>query len=69
MQQPQQPVENAAAANITPSEHVQRRFDLYSIEIKSKIIAMFFKFFQREEHIIYKMAKKCLAALLRKEQN
>lgn len=30
---------------LQPSPHVQRRFDLYTIEIKSKIIAMFFKFF------------------------
>jgi hypothetical protein len=48
---------------------VSRRQDLYSIEIKSKIIAIFFKFFQREEQIVYKMAKKCLSRILKKEMN
>lgn len=51
------------------SPHINRKYDMYVIEIKSKIIAMFFKFFQREEHIIFKMAKKCLTRLLRKEVN
>jgi len=52
-----------------PNPNVLRKSDLYCIEIKSKIIAMFFKFFQREEHIIFKMAKKCLSRLLKKEVN
>lgn len=39
------------------------------IEIKSKVIAMFFKFFQREEAVIQKTSKKCLSRLLKKEQN
>jgi len=46
---------------------VSRKFDLYQIEIKSKTIAMFFKFFQREEAAIQKAAKKCLSRLLKKE--
>ena len=48
---------------------VSKKFDLYQIEIKSKTIAMFFKFFQREEAIIQKAAKKCLSRLLKKELN
>ena len=30
---------------------------------------MFFKFFQREEFVIYKSAKKCLSRLIKKESN
>lgn len=48
---------------------LQSKQDLYAVEIKSKVIAMFFKFFQREEQSILKTAKKCLTRLLRKEVN
>ena len=53
-----------------PNQNVlSRRIDLYAVEIKSKIIAIFFKFFQREEIIVFKTAKKCLKKILRKENN
>jgi hypothetical protein len=43
--------------------------DYYTVEIKSKIIAMFFKLFQREEFVVFKAAKKCLSRLIKKESN
>ena len=55
--------------NVQVNPMVKKRQDLYAIEIKSKVIAMFFKFFQREEHIVFKMAKKCLSRILKKEVN
>eukprot|EP00347_Sterkiella_histriomuscorum_P010775 403374964 len=51
------------------NSHLQRKIDLYAVEIKSRMIAVYFKFFQREEQNIYKQAKKCLKRLLRKETN
>jgi len=51
------------------SPHCCRKLDYYAVEVKSRIIAMFFKFFQREEFVIYKAAKKCLSRLIKKESN
>ena len=48
---------------------MSKKLDLYAVEIKSKIIAVYFKFFQREEQNIYKAAKKCLSRILKKEVN
>ncbi len=39
---------------------MKTKVDFYAMEIKSKIIALYFKYFQREEANIYKTAKKCL---------
>jgi hypothetical protein len=52
-----------------PSPHCINRLDYYAVEVKSRIIAMFFKFFQREEFVIFKAAKKCLSRLIKKESN
>jgi hypothetical protein len=49
------------------TNQLKKKVDLYQIEIKSKAIAMFFKFFQREEELIQRTSKKCLSRLLKKE--
>lgn len=38
--------------------------DFYIVEMKAKIICVFFKFFQRDERNIQKMSKKCMKKLL-----
>ena len=38
--------------------------DFYIVEIKAKMICIFFKFFQRDEKNIQKMSKKCMKKLL-----
>ena len=40
------------------------RLDFYAVEIKAKIIAIYFKFFQREEDNILGTARACLERLL-----
>jgi len=40
------------------------RLDFYAVEIKAKIIAIYFKFFQREEENILGTARACLCRLL-----
>ena len=39
--------------------------DYYIVEIKAKIICIFFKYFQRDEKNVQKMAKKCMKRLLK----
>jgi hypothetical protein len=40
------------------------KLDYYAVEIKAKIIAIYFKFFQREEENILGTARACLERLL-----
>ena len=39
--------------------------DFYIVEIKAKIICIFFKYFQRDEKTVQKMSKKCMKRLLK----
>ena len=41
--------------------------DYFIVEVKSKVICVVFKFFQRDELIIHQQTKKCLKYLLSNE--
>lgn len=57
--------ERAATANIDINDSfLKTPLDFYVVEIKAKIICIFFKFFQRDERNIQKMSKKCMKKLL-----
>ena len=43
--------------------------DYFIVEIKSKVICVVFKFFQRDEQIIQQQTKKCLKSLLSNEHS
>ena len=45
------------------------KLDFYAVEIKAKVICVQFKFFQRDERVVQKSAKRCLKRLLSKEQS
>jgi hypothetical protein len=40
------------------------RLDFYAVEIKAKIITIYFKYFQREEDNVLGTARACLERLL-----
>jgi hypothetical protein len=46
---------------------LKSRLDFYSVEIKSKIILIYFKYLEREEANLLKTAKFCLERLLKEE--
>lgn len=57
---------NPANAPPPPRNHLFSRLDFYAVEIKSKIVCSFFKFFLRDELAIQKKAKQCLKRLIEK---
>ena len=66
-----QPKEDPRYADMAPTSNIdlsesalKTLLDFYIVEIKAKIICVFFKFFQRDEKNIQKMSKKCMKKLL-----
>jgi hypothetical protein len=47
--------------------HLLTKFDFYLVEIKSKIICIYFKLFQRDERIVQKKSQACLKRLIKQE--
>lgn len=56
--EPRRPEQRPAAA------FLNTRLDFYAVEVKAKIIAIYFKYFQREEDNILGTARACLERLL-----
>ena len=45
-------------------QYLSSKLDYYAVEIKAKIITIYFKYFQREEDNILGTARACLERLL-----
>jgi hypothetical protein len=65
---PQQPPNSMAQPAATRSI-LKTRLDFYAVEIQSKIICSFFKFFLRDELSIQKRSKQCLKRMIRLHNN
>jgi len=49
------------------SSKLETKLDFYAVEVKAKIIAIYFKYFQREEENIIGTTKFCLERLLNEQ--
>jgi hypothetical protein len=58
------PEQSARREAQSGQQYLSSKLDYYAVEIKAKIITIYFKYFQREEDNILGTARACLERLL-----